>query len=79
MGLKNPGLPTAEIEGINSIKVVSRLLDQLRSRVVVEGCEGAEPFVFLIETFFSLKYQGETISNAQLTEYFSSIFSKFQA
>ena len=40
MGLKNLGLPTVKIEGINSIKVSSRLLDQLRSRVVVEGAKG---------------------------------------
>lgn len=46
MGLKNLGLPTVEIVGVKAIKVISRLLDQLRSRVVVEGCEGAEPFVF---------------------------------
>ena len=40
MGLKNLGLPTVEIEGINSIKVVSRSLDWLRSRAVVEGAKG---------------------------------------
>lgn len=62
MGLKNLGLPTVEIEGINSIKVSSRLLDQLRSRAVVEGCEGAKPFAFLFADFFSLKYQGEIVS-----------------
>jgi len=38
--LKDPGLPTAEIVGVKAIKVVSRLLDQLRSRVVVEGAKG---------------------------------------
>jgi len=48
MRLKDPGLPTAKIEGINSIKVSSRLLDQLRSRAVVEGCEGAKPFAFFV-------------------------------
>ena len=62
MRLKDPGLLTIEIEGINSVKVSSRLLDQLRSRAVVEGCEGAKPFVFLFADFFSLKYQGETVS-----------------
>ena len=48
MRLKDPGLLTIEIEGINSVKVSSRLLDQLRSRAVVEGCEGAKPFAFFI-------------------------------
>lgn len=40
MRLKDPGLPTVEIEGINSIEIVSRLLDQPRSRAVVEGAKG---------------------------------------
>jgi len=40
MRFKDPGLPTVEIEGINSIKVVSRSVDWLRSRAVVEGAKG---------------------------------------
>ena len=46
MGLKNLGLPTVEIEGINSIKVVSRLLDQLRSRAVLKGAKGPSHSLF---------------------------------
>ena len=46
MRLKDPGLPTVEIEGINSIKVVSRLLDQSRSRAVVEGAKGQSRSLF---------------------------------
>ena len=46
MRLKDPGLPTVEIEGINSIKVVSRLLDQLRSRAVLKGAKGPSHSLF---------------------------------
>ena len=75
MWLKNLGLPTDEIEGINSIKVVSRLLDQLRSRAVVEDAKGQSHSLFYFVTFFLSKYQGETVSNALLTK---PIFLYFQ-
>ena len=62
MWLKNLGLPTDEIEGINSIKVVSRLLDQLRSRVVVEGAKGQSHSLFLFYDFFLSAYIREKLS-----------------
>ena len=47
MRLKRLGLSIAEIKGINLIEIGSRSLDWLRSRVAVDGCEGAKAYFVL--------------------------------
>ena len=47
MRLKRLGLPIAEIKGINLIEIGSRSLNWLRSRVAVDGCEGAKAYFVL--------------------------------
>lgn len=76
--MKDPGLFTIEIEGVNSVEVSSRSLNWLRSRAVFDGCEGAKPFVFIFNFFLSVNIREKLSPNALLTKPFSSIFSKFK-
>lgn len=77
MRLKRLGLPIAEIKGINLIEIGSRSLDWLRSRVAVDGCEGAKAlfcFTFLNFFFLCCKTGRSCLKIALLTKACSSFF-----
>ncbi|QHJ76562.1 MAG: hypothetical protein [Bacteriophage sp.] len=77
MRLKRLGLPIAEIKGINLIEIGSWSLNWLRSRVAVDGCEGAKAyFVFtFLNFFFSVAKTGRScLKIALLTKALSFIF-----